>query len=98
MALIVLPLTALVLVFSLLLGKTYRATARVAAADTSGLFQTADPTSVQVVPSGETAPVRVLPILDSLTQVGAVAADPAVVKTLPPVVTRKSVASTPATD
>ena len=48
----------------------------------------ADPTSVQVVPSGETSPVRVLPILASLTQVGAVAADPAVVKTLPPVVTR----------
>jgi len=47
MALIVFPLTALVLIFSLLIGKTYKATARVAAADTSGLFQTADPTSVQ---------------------------------------------------
>jgi capsular exopolysaccharide synthesis family protein len=47
MAAIVFPLTALVLVFSLLIPKTYRATARVVLADTSGVFQAADPQTVQ---------------------------------------------------
>jgi succinoglycan biosynthesis transport protein ExoP len=47
MALIVVPLTALVLVFSLMVGKTYRATARVVLSDNSPLAQTADPAAVQ---------------------------------------------------
>jgi capsular exopolysaccharide synthesis family protein len=47
MALIVFPLTALVLLFSLMLGKTYRATARVVLSDTSPLAQSADAPTVE---------------------------------------------------
>jgi capsular exopolysaccharide synthesis family protein len=54
-ALIVVPLTALVLVFSLLVSKTYRATARVVLSDT-GLVQAADATTMQ----RELATIRVL--------------------------------------
>ncbi len=47
MALIVIPLTALVLIISLLVSKTYRATARVVLASNSGLFQATDAETIK---------------------------------------------------
>jgi tyrosine-protein kinase len=46
-ALIVLPLTALVLVFSLMIGKTYKATARIVLSDSTGAFPAGDVETVK---------------------------------------------------